>query len=103
MLKFRKRIGAPLQDVASPMQHIREVDTAFGRERGLISLENRDSEKPKVVNSWCRPLELRLDFLWLPPHRSRVGDELDEQCFNRATDVLQIPQRLPDLFATHWP
>src|SRR5207249_9403686 len=103
MLKFRKRIGATFQDVGSLMQHIGEVDTAFGQERCLISLENRNSEKPKVVNPWCRPLELRLDFLRLPTHRSRVGDELNEQFFNRATDVLQIPERLPNLFECHGP
>ena len=55
-----------------------------------------------MVNSWCRPLQVRLYFLRLPPHRSRVGDELNEQFFNRATDVLQIPERLPNLFECHW-
>src|SRR5438552_4357493 len=103
MLKFRKRIGAALQDVVSLIQHIREVDPPLGRERCLISLEDRNSEKPKVVDSWCRPLKLRLDFLRLPPHRTRVGDELDEQSFDRATDVLQIPERLPNLFECHGP
>src|SRR5437667_8910880 len=101
MLKFRKRIGAALQDVGSLIQHIREVDPPLGRERCPISLEDRNSEKPKAVDSRCRPLKLRLDFLRLPPHRTRVGDELNEQFFNRATDVLQIPERLPDLFERH--
>src|SRR5438552_8264536 len=103
MLKFRKRIGAALQDVGSLMQHIGEVDPPLGRERCPISLEDRNSEKTKVVDSWCRPLKLRLDFLRLPPHRTRVGDELNEQFFNRATDVLQIPERLPNLFESHGP
>src|SRR2546427_12009928 len=85
------------------MQHVGEIDPAFGRERGLISLENRNSQEPKVVNSWCRPLEVRLYFLRLVPHRSCVSDELNEQFFNRATDVLQIPERLPDLFERHGP
>src|SRR2546425_1148254 len=85
------------------MQHVGEIDPAFGRERGLISLENRNSQEPKVVNSWCRPLEVRLYFLRLVPHRSRVSDELNEQFFNRATDVLQIPERLPNFFECHGP
>src|SRR5437879_6780121 len=97
MFKFRERIGATLQDVGSLMQHIGEVDTAFGRERGLISLENRNPEKPKVVNSWCRSLQLRLYFLRLPPHCSSVGDELNEQFFDRSeehTSELQSPMYL---------
>src|SRR2546427_3485993 len=85
------------------MQHVGEVDTAFRQERGVISLENCNSEKPKVVNSWCRSLKLRLYFLRLPPHRSRVSDELNEQFFNRATDILQIPERPPNLFECHGP
>src|SRR5256885_3601925 len=85
------------------MQHVGEVDPASRKGRGVISLENRISEKPKVVNSWCRSFKLGLYFLRLPPHRSRVGDELDEQFFNRATDVLQIPERLPYLIECHGP
>src|SRR2546427_12886484 len=85
------------------MQHVGEIDPAFGRERGLRSLENRNSQEPKVVNSWCRSLEVRLYFLRLVPHRSRVRDELNEQFFNRATDVLQIPERLPNFFKCHGP
>src|SRR5207247_9132213 len=59
MLKFRKRIGATLQDVGSLMQHIGEVDTDFGQERCLISLARRNSDMPKVVNPCCLTLKLR--------------------------------------------
>src|SRR2546427_13174276 len=51
----------------------------------------------------CRSLKLRFYTLRLPPHRSRVGDELNKQLFNRATDVLQITERLPNLFESHGP
>src|SRR3989442_13109274 len=80
------------------MQHVGEIDPAFGRERGLISLENRNSQEPKVGNSWCRPLEVRLYFLRLVPHHWRVSDELNEQLFNLSTHVLKIPERLPTFF-----
>src|SRR6266566_4389861 len=83
------------------MQHVGEVDTAFGRERGLISFEDRNSEKSKVVNSWCGSLKLRLYFLRLPPHRACVGNELNEQFSNGAADVFQIPERLSNLFESH--
>src|SRR5207249_11701067 len=59
--------------------------------------------EPKVVNSRGRPLQVLLYFLRLPSHRSSVGDELNEQFFNRATYVLQIPERLPNLFECHEP
>src|SRR5207245_10840305 len=45
MFKFRKRIGATLEDIGSPVEHVGEVDTAFGRKRCLRSLENRTPAK----------------------------------------------------------
>src|SRR5438132_4948257 len=52
MTKFWECTRTFLYDISGPVEHVREVDSAFRGQFSLISLQNCKTKVPEMMNTW---------------------------------------------------